>query len=99
VDNPQVKGKKVVIKTTFVGEEKADGAPALKVKQTLEAETESADTKLKAETTALLDPATGQLIEEEQTVKGVPGMMGPVDWTGTVKRMKAGAKEEKKPAA
>ena len=88
VDNPQVKGKKVTIKTTFVGDDKADGAPALKFKQTLEADTDAADAKLKAETTALLDPATGQLIEEEQTAKGLPGMMGPVDWKGTIKRQK-----------
>ena len=88
VDNPQVKGKKVTIKTTFVGDEKADGAPALKFKQTLEADTDAAGAKLKAETTALLDPTTGQLIEEEQTAKGIPGMMGPVDWKGTIKRLK-----------
>ena len=88
VDNPQVKGKKVTIKTTFVGDDKADGAPALKFKQTLEADTDAADAKLKAETTALLDPTTGQLIEEEQTAKGIPGAMGPVDWKGTIKRLK-----------
>lgn len=90
VDNPQVKGKKVTIKTTFVGEDKADGAPALKFKQTLEADTD-ANAKLTAETTALLDPATGQLIEEEQTAKGIPGTMGPVDWKGTIKRLKKDA--------
>ena len=88
VDNPQVKGKKVTIKTTFVGDEKAAGAPALKFKQTLEADTDTADAKLKAETTALLDPVTGQLIEAEQTAKGIPGMMGAVDWKGTIKRVK-----------
>lgn len=88
VDNPQVKGKKVTIKTTFVGEDKADGAPAMKFKQTLEADTGAADAKLKAETTALLDPGTGQLIEEEQTAKGIPGTMGPVDWKATIKRLK-----------
>jgi len=88
VDNPQVKGKKVTIKTTFVGDGKAGDASALKFKQTLEAATDEKDAMLKAEATALLDPATGQLIEEEQTAKGIPGTMGPVDWTGTIKRVK-----------
>ena len=60
----------------------------MKFKQTLEADTDGANAKLKAETTAMLDPATGQLIEEEQTAKGIPGTMGSVDWKGTIKRLK-----------
>jgi hypothetical protein len=104
VDHPQSKGKKVTIKTTFVGEEKKDGVSAWKVKQTLEADNGEADGKLKAEVTALLDAATGQLIEAQQTVKGLLGLQGPMDWTSTLKRVKSedDAKadpKEKKPAA
>lgn len=89
VDNPRVKGRKVTIKSVYVGEDKADGVPVWKIKQTVEADTDESGGKLKAESTARLEAATGQLLDAEQTVRGLPGNMGPVDWNGTIKRMKA----------
>jgi len=93
IDNPAVKDKKVTIKTTFVGMEKAEGVDAWKVKQTLEAETEG-NGKMTAEVTFLLDASNGQLISGESELKGVPGQMGPVDFKGKTMRLKA--EEEKK---
>lgn len=91
-DNPAVKDKKVKVKTTYVGMGKVGDKPAWKIKQMLEADVDG-DTKMTAETTALLDPSNGQLIEAEQTVKGAPSQFGPLDWKGKVQRLKA---EEKK---
>jgi hypothetical protein len=99
IDNPQVKGKKVTIKTTYVSADKAEDVAVWKIKQTVEADTEVADSKLKAETTATLDAANGQLVEAEQTVKGVPGQMGPVDWKSKLKRLKAEPEKAEKKAA
>jgi hypothetical protein len=93
VDNPQVKGKKATIKTTYVGAEKADGVAAWKVKQTFKADTDSGE--ITAEVTALLDAANGQVIEAEQNVKGIPTQMGAMDWTGKTKRMKPDADKDK----
>lgn len=98
VDNPQVKGKKITIKTTFVGEEKADGVTVWRVKQSLEADTEVAGNMLKATTTALLDATTGQMIESEQNVKGLPTTNGEMNYTGTTKRVKPDAEKTDKGA-
>ena len=98
VDNPQVKGKKVKIKTTFVGSDKVGDVAAWKVKQELEADTEVVDNKLKSETTALLDSATGYLLKAEQTVSGVPSQNGPVEWKGKIERVKPTEKKVEKTA-
>ena len=95
-DNPQVKDKKVTIKTTFVGLETFEGAPAWKVKQTLTADTELQGSKMTSEMTALLDPATGQIIDAKLSVKGMPGPQGAMDWTGTMARLKATKTEVEK---
>lgn len=94
IDNPAAKGKKVTIKTTYVGTEKADGADAWKVKQTVDADTDGG--KLTADVTALLDAANGQLISADQTLKGVPGQMGPIDWTSKLVRVKGDDKKAEK---
>jgi len=85
VDNPQVKEKKVTIKTTFVGMDKAGGLDAWKVKQALEADT-GAGGKLTGEATALLDPANGQIIEADETIKGIPGAK-TINSTGKIQRV------------
>lgn len=95
IDNPQVKGKKVTIKTTYVGADKVDTMATWKVKQTMEADTDSG--KMTAEITAMLDPANGQIVQAEHMAKGVPGTMGAFDWKGKIQRAKADA--EKKAAA
>ena len=96
VDNPAVKGKKVSIKTTFVGPDKSEGTAVWKIKQTVEAETEDAGNKLTAETTALLDMTTGQLIQAEHEVKNIPGKMGPIDWKSKLQRIKPDAAKPEK---
>lgn len=96
VDNPIVKGKKVTIKTTYVGAEKAEDTPVWKVKQTVEAATDENGGKFTAEMTAMLDTKNGQMLEAEQEVKGVPGKMGgTVDWTGKTLRVKPEADKDK----
>jgi hypothetical protein len=98
IDNPAVKGKKVTLKTTFVGSDKAGGVAAWKIKQTLEAATDDNGNTMTAEMTAMLDAANGQMIEAEQSLKSVPARMGPVDWKAKIQRLKPEAgKEEKKP--
>jgi hypothetical protein len=99
LDNPQVKGKKVVIKTTFVGEEKAGDVPVWKVKQTFEADVEGGGAKMTSEATLLLDAANGDTVEEEQTMKNIPTMEGAIDWTLKMKRIPAPAASDKKPTA
>ncbi len=90
VENPAVKNKKATITTTFVSAEKVDGVDVWKVKQNLEAETDSG--RMKSEFLALIEVATGQTISGEQTITGVPTTMGPLDWTAKLKRVKAAEK-------
>ena len=87
IDNPTVKGKKVTIKTTYTGTDKVEDVAAWKVKQTVDADTDAG--KFSAEVTAVIESANGQLISAEQTLKGVPGIMGPVDWKSKLQRVKA----------
>ncbi len=96
IDNPAVKGKKITIRTTFLGTITA-GAPAWKVKQTLEADVEGG-AKMTSEFTALLDPSNGQLISADESVKGAPTKMDAVSWTGKLTRVKSDDKSNKKPA-
>lgn len=89
-DHPGLPGKKVTITTTYIGEERrpgADGPPALRLKQTVEADTEYGARALKGETFALLDAATGELIASQQTVTGLPSPQGPIGWKGTLQRL------------
>ncbi|MCS6776529.1 MAG: hypothetical protein RMJ43_01060 [Chloroherpetonaceae bacterium] len=93
-DNPQVKGKKVKIKTTYDGTAKLNDMPAWKVTQELEADTEFTDTRLKVKVTAFLDPATGQLIQAEQTASGIPSQQGPIEWKGKIERSPSAPREK-----
>jgi hypothetical protein len=87
-----------VSRTTFVGADKTGGVSSWKLKQTLEAATNESGGTMTAETTALLDTTTGQVIQLDQAVKGVPTQNGPVDWQGTVHRVKPEPeKTDKKP--
>ncbi len=95
LDNPQVKNKKVLIKTTFIGMDKADGAPAWKVKQTLEADTDTGS-KMTAEATCLLDPLSGQIIEADEDIKGIPGAK-KIDSKGKIQRVKPGSEKKAAP--
>src|SRR5262249_19773016 len=90
IDNPAVKGKKVTVKTTYVGGDKVDGAAAWKLKQTVDADTEGG--KMSADTTQIIDASNGQVISADQTIKGVPGMMGAMDFKSKLERVKGDAK-------
>jgi hypothetical protein len=96
IDNPAVKGKKVTIRTTFVGAEAAAGVSSWKLKQTLEAAIDMNGGTITAETTALLDSANWQVIQLDQTVKGVPSENGALDWKATLRRVKPEAEKTSK---
>ncbi len=85
VRNPTGKSRKVTIQSTYLGTEMLNGATAWKVRQTLEAATE--DGTLEAEMTAFLDPATGQLLQADQSIKNVPSAAGVVTWKGKLVRL------------
>jgi hypothetical protein len=91
LDNPLVPGKKLTLRTTYVGNTKVDGVDAWKFKQSMKADTGLGSPKMRAETTALVDPKTGLLIEAQQDVKGVPTQTGPLSFTGKIERVKPGA--------
>lgn len=93
IENPQVKGKKVTIKTTYVGTEKLESMTVWKIKQTMEADTDGGG-KLTSEATLLLDTTNGQIIESEQSVKGIPTSMGSLEWKGKVKRVMPDAEKK-----
>jgi hypothetical protein len=80
-DNPAVKGKKLTVKTTFVGTEKVEGKELWKVKQSLTAETGMESAKVSHDYTTWLDPANGRLVKLEGTVKDIPTQFGPLSWT------------------
>ena len=93
VDNPAAKDKKISVASTFVAAEKVDGMDAWKIRQAMEAETDTGD-KFTCEVTSWLDASNGQLIKSEETMKGVPTQYGKMDWEGKTVRVKPA---EKKP--
>ena len=100
IDNPAAKGKKITVNDTFVGMDKAESMDACKVKQTMEAESDTGE-KISFEYTAWLAPDTGKLLKAEETAKGVPTQYGAMDWEAKTSLVKAdkkkdGAKEDKK---
>jgi hypothetical protein len=80
-DNPAVKGKKLTVKTTFVGMDKVEGKDLWKIKQSLTAETGMESAKVAHDYTTWLDPANGRLVKLEGTVKDIPTQFGPLSWT------------------
>jgi hypothetical protein len=96
LENPAVKGKKLTLKSTFLGTEKRDGKELWKIKQAGEPAVDEAGGKMTVEFTALLDPATGQEIHLEGSVKQIPTQFGSLDWTEESNVLKADA--DKKPA-
>lgn len=81
--NPAVAGKKVQVKTKYLGTEKLDGKDAIKLKQGGAADVPDGKT-VEGEATYWLDPATGATLKYEVTVKGLPTMYGYMDIKGTV---------------
>jgi hypothetical protein len=81
IDNPAVKDKKVTVKGTFLGTETVDGTELWKVKQQADAVTDKDGAKLTIDFTNWINPANGQVVKSEGTVKGLPTQFGPMDWT------------------
>lgn len=81
VDNPAVKGKKVMTKTTFMGVEKVEGVDYWKIKQVSEAATDESGAKMTQEMTVWLVPGSGHSFKMEGTIKGLPTQFGDMDWT------------------
>jgi hypothetical protein len=103
LDNPTAKGKKFTVKTTYVGMEKVDGVDLWKVKQTAEVTLTGKDDKLITEYTAWLDPATGDEVKADVSLKNLPakfnGMEITIDTIGKMVAVKADKEkaEPKKP--
>jgi hypothetical protein len=72
LENPVVKGKKVTIKATYLGSDKVDGKDLWKVKQSMEADTNSEAKKVSGEFTAWLDPDKGSTVKAEGSMKDLP---------------------------
>jgi hypothetical protein len=86
-DNPAKQGEKIAVKGAFSGTEKVGDADTWKVRQTAEADTGDA-AKLTSETTFWLDPANGEIVKAEATVKNAPSQFGLMSWTETRTRIK-----------
>jgi hypothetical protein len=79
-DNPILKGKKFSVKTTYIGTEKLDGKELWKIKQLASVDVDDQGAKTVQDTITWLDPANGQMVKMEGTVKGIQTMFGPMDW-------------------
>jgi hypothetical protein len=91
-DNPAVKGKKVVAKTTYVGLDKLDGTDRWKIKQTVEADSDADGKKLSIEITAWLDTTNGRNVKLEGSAKDIPTNFGVLSWTMKQEVVKEAAK-------
>ena len=88
LDNPAVKDGKVTVKGTFVGMDKIGEASLWKIRQTVDAPVDAAGKKLTVESTSWLDPADGQIVKQESSVKDAPSQFGEMSWTSVIERVK-----------
>ncbi|MCC6730331.1 MAG: hypothetical protein IT208_13420 [Chthonomonadales bacterium] len=88
IDNPAVKGRKLVVKTTLVGAEKVQGADAYRIRQAVDADTDEQGGKMRSEFTMLVDPTTGAELAMEGKVKGLPTQYGPLDMSVKLRALK-----------
>jgi hypothetical protein len=86
IDNPIAAGQKFKVKTTYAGTEKLGEVDAWKVMQS--ASVTVPDGPLTHETTYWLDPANGQIVKQESTVKNIPSQFGAMSWTESQQRLK-----------
>lgn len=86
IPNPVVAGRNFKVKATFAGTEKIGDLETWKVTQTATADL--ADGKLEREATYWLDPANGQLVKQEASIKNAPSRFGPMNWKETQERLK-----------
>ncbi len=97
LDDPVVKDKKVVVKGSFIGVEKVQDKDLWKVKQSAEAPVDADGNKMTMEITMYLDPATGQPVKGEGSVKDLPTtQVGPVSWTMKIEMLKPEADKKDK---
>ncbi len=80
VENPAIKEKKVTVKGTYLGNETVDGVELWKLKQNAEAITDKDGNKLVVEMTSWINPANGQRVKAEGTLKDLPTQFGPMSW-------------------
>jgi hypothetical protein len=81
IENPAVPDKKVSVKGTYLGTETIDGVEVWKMKQSADAAVDKDGAKLSIDFTNWINPANGQVVKSEGTVKGLPTQFGPMDWT------------------
>jgi len=74
--NPAVKGKKVLVKTTYLGADRVEANIAWKLKQTGEVEVNDQGAKMRFEATFWLDPNTGQMLKQETNFTDIPTLQG-----------------------
>ncbi len=97
LDNPAVKEKKITVKDTYLGIDKIDGKEYWKVKQTAEAIVDADGNKLSYEITQWLNPADGNTVKIEGTIKDVPTQVGALTMQITSKAIKADEKTKADP--
>jgi hypothetical protein len=81
IENPAVKEKKVTVKGTYLGTDTIDGVELWKVKQEADAAVDKEGGKLSIDFTNWINPANGQVVKSEGTVKDLPTQFGPMTWT------------------
>jgi hypothetical protein len=81
IENPAVKEKKVTVKGTYLGTETIDGVEVWKMKQEADAAVDKDGAKLSIDFTNWINPANGQVVKSEGTVKDLPTQFGPMTWT------------------
>jgi hypothetical protein len=94
LENPAVKEKKVTVKDTYLGLDKVDGKDYWKIKQTTEAVVDADGSKMSYDITVWINPADGDTLKVEGTVKDVPTQVGPITMTITSKAVKADDKDK-----
>ena len=94
LENPVVKDKKVVVKSTYLGVEKVDGKDFWKLKQSTEAASDAEGGKIVYDCTEWVDPANGDTFKFEGTVKNLPTQFGPLTIHITTQALKADAKNK-----
>jgi hypothetical protein len=97
MDNPAVKEKKITVKDTYLGLDKIDGKSYWKIKQTSEAVVDADGGKVTIEVTEWVNPADGEAVKVEGTVKDVPTQVGALTMQITSKSAKASDKDKSEP--
>lgn len=98
LDNPAVKEKKITVKDTYLGLDKVDGKDYWKIKQTAEAIVDADGAKMSYEIIQWINPATGDMLKVEGTIKDVPTQVGNLTMQISSKSVKGEEKAKPEPA-